>query len=204
MDVCQRLFPYREIIAISKDPQNVDLARPVSRFEPTVVREKDGKESSLQTFTHHLLCDDDGNYPAELRDGEMKVLNREMEREGFLHWYRNPKRTTQESIGVAYRFDDDCRIMHPNFVFFSEEYGNVAVDIVDPHGHFLADTLPKLVGLYDYAEAHASLYRRIEAVDVVSGKFRVLDLKKQEVRDAVRTATSAKSLYESAVAGDYK
>jgi type III restriction enzyme len=39
--------------------------------------------------------------------------------------------------------------------------------------------------------------RRIEAVAEVDGRFRVLDLKKPEVREAVANAASAKSVYAS-------
>ena len=43
----------------------------------------------------------------------------------------------------------------------------------------------------------------MEAVAEVGGKLRVLDLTRADVRKAVMEATSAESLYKSAVAGDY-
>lgn len=58
---------YRQIIALSTAPQDVDLAQPVSRFEPTKVREKDGVEIDIPTYKQHLLCDEQGSYPAELK-----------------------------------------------------------------------------------------------------------------------------------------
>ena len=77
------------------------------------------------------------------------------------------------------------------------------VDLVDPHGLHLADALPKLQGLAAYANEHANAYRRIEAVAEASGKLRVLDLTRADVRQAVLGASSAKSLFEGLLAADY-
>ena len=81
--------------------------------------------------------------------------------------------------------------------------GEIVADIIDPHGFHLADALPKLQGLARYAESHAETYRRIEAVAETNGKLRVLDLTREEVRRAVRSAGSAEALYRSAEACDY-
>lgn len=195
---------YRQIVALSTDPQDVDLVRPVSQFEPTTVRDKDGSETDIPTYEQHLLCDGEGLYPADLQQGwERTVLATEMERDGFKFWYRNPDRPSQDSLGIAYVDDGDTKIVRPDFIFFAEQDGEIVVDIVDPHGFHLADALPKLQGLARYAETHPQHYRRIEAVAEANGKLRVLDLTRDEVREAILDATSAASLYKSAVAGDY-
>lgn len=75
--------------------------------------------------------------------------------------------------------------------------------IVDPHGQFLADSLPKLVGLANYAEDRSSYYGRIEAVAKVGDDFRSLDLKNVGVRAEVHLGPSAKSLFEG-VKGESK
>ncbi len=67
----------------------------------------------------------------------------------------------------------------------------------------LADALPKLQGLAAYANEYADAYRRIEAVAEASGKLRVLDLTRADVRQAVLGASSAKSLFEGLLAADY-
>jgi hypothetical protein len=195
---------YRQISALSREPQDVDLARPVSWMEATAAREKDGTETKLPTYAQHLLCDDKGLYPVELNDWEKAVLKAETQREGFKFWYRNPNRPTQDSLGIAYVDGDETKIVRPDFLFFVElPDGAVAVDIVDPHSIHLADALPKLKGLARYAESHPQNYRRIEAVAEAGGKLRVLDLTRAEVRQAVMEASSAKSLYEGASAGNY-
>ena len=77
------------------------------------------------------------------------------------------------------------------------------MDLVDPHGLHLADALPKLQGLAEYAETYASSYRRIESVAEAGGKLRVLDLKCADVRQAIQEAASARMLYEGVLAEDY-
>ena len=194
---------YRQIVALSTDPQDVDLAQPVSRFEPTKAREKDGAETIIPTYKLHLLCDEHGFYPAELKTWEKAVLTAEMARDGFTFWYRNPDRPSQDSLGISYADGDDTKIVRPDFVFFAEQDGKVVVDLIDPHGFHLADALPKLQGLARYAETHSQFYRRIEAVAETGGKLRVLDLTRADVRKAVMEAKNAEALYKSAMAGDY-
>jgi type III restriction enzyme len=194
---------YRQIVALSKEPQDVDLARPLSRFEPTKAREKDGSETEIPTYERHLLCNEQGVYPAELKGWEHAVLTAEMQRVGFQFWYRNPDRPSQDSMGIAYAEGDETKIVRPDFIFFAEQDGEIVADIVDPHGFHLADALPKLQGLARYAEEHPQIYRRIEAVAKTDGRLRVLDLTQVVVREAVMTASGAEALYKGALAGDY-
>lgn len=194
---------YRQIVALSSEPQDVDLARPVSRFEPTKAREKGEAETNIPAYKQHLLCDEQGLYPAELGDWEKAVLDAEMQRAGFKFWYRNPDRPSQDSMGIAYTDGDETKIVRPDFIFFAEQDGKMVVDIVDPHGFHLADALPKLQGLARYAETHPDIFRRIEAVAEINGRLRRVDLTRTDVRQAVMAASSAEVLYKSAAAGDY-
>lgn len=194
---------YREIVEMSTEPQSVDLAKPESRYEATKAREKDN-EITFPTWKDHLLSDKDGKYPAELNQWERSVVEAESKRDGFRFWYRNPQQSGQSSLGIAYLEDDQFKITRPDFIFFAEEGGKVVVDLVDPHGLHLADALPKLQGLAAYANEHAGVYRRIQAVAEASGKLRALDLSRIEVRQAVLGASSAKSLFEGLLAADYE
>lgn len=193
---------YRQIIEMSTEPQSVDLVKPESRYEATKAREND-KETAFPIWKNHLLCDKTGKYPAELNEWEHTVVAAESKRIGFNFWYRNPQQPGQSSLGIAYVEDEQYKIVRPDFVFFAEQDGNVVVDLVDPHGLHLADALPKLQGLAKYGELYGSAYRRIESIAEVSGKFRVLDLTRPDVRQAVKDATSAKGLFEGVLASDY-
>lgn len=177
--------------------------RPEAKFEPTKARVND-TETALPTYKSHLLCDEEGNYPAEMNTWEVKVVETEMTREGFSFWYRNPKQPGQSSLGIAYLSGDQYGIVRPDFVFFAmQEDGTVVADIVDPHSLHLADALPKLQGLALYAETHSSVYRRIESVAEAMGKLRVVDLTKEDVRKGVAAANDAASLFTSELARDY-
>jgi len=201
----ERQEAYRQVSALSRQPQDIDLARPVSRMEATSVREIDGKEVNISTYGDHLLCDEDGRYPVALNEWESAVLKAEMLRPGFKFWYRNPDRPSQDSLGIAYEDGADTKIMRPDFMFFVElPNGEIVADIIDPHGTQFADSLPKLRGLARYAETHASDFRRIEAVAEADGKLRILDLTQADVRAAINAGTDASRLYTSLFARDYK
>src|SRR3546814_11300582 len=87
---------------MSADPQAIDLAAPRSRFERASVQHADGTVIDLPLFTSHLLCDENGAYPAELNSWEKAVVEKEMARPGFVAWYRNPAQASQDSLGISY------------------------------------------------------------------------------------------------------
>jgi type III restriction enzyme len=182
----------------------VDLVRSESRLENSKVREVDGTEHDLPTRRHHLLAASDGEFPVDLNGWENDVLDAEMAHPNFVAWYRNPPRSAQDSLAIAYTVGDGWKAIRPDFLIFSRRAdGSVAVSIVDPHGYHLGDALGKLRGLCAYAEQHAELLSRVDAVAKVGNTLRVLDLTSATVRQAVAGATDAKSLYEGTVANDY-
>ena len=187
---------------MSTEPQDVSLVRLESKFEMTKVRESD-RETALPTWKRHLLCDENGKYPAQLNDWETTVFETESKREGFAFWYRNPQYPGQSSLGIAYVEADQYKIVRPDFLFFAETDGKVVADLVDPHSLHLADALPKLQGLALYAEQHSHAYRRIESIAEVKGKLRILDLKRHDVQQAIATAKDAVSLFGGGLADDY-
>ncbi len=201
----ERQEAYRQVTEMSTEPQDVNLVKPISWMENTAVRES-GKETPIPTYKNHLMCDESGDFPALFRsDWEIKVLSAESARKGFLAWYRNPDRSSQDSLGIAYQDADTVKIVRPDFIFFSTPAGGrVVADIVDPHGTQYADALPKLKGLARYAATHPEVYRRIEAVAAVRGQLRALDLTNPKIQAAVKDADDAAALYGSDLAVDYK
>lgn len=194
---------YRQVREMSADPQDVDLVKPAGRFELTRVR-LNNVESALPTYPHHLLCDEHGQYPAELNNWEVKVLEAEMKRPGFRFWYRNPQQPGQSSLGIAYLSGEQYGIVRPDFIFMATaDDGSLVADLVDPHSLHLSDALPKLRGLAQYAETHPGAFRRIESVAEALGRLRVLDLKRADVRQAIAQADDAASLFKGSLAADY-
>lgn len=192
----ERQDVYREIRELSAHPLDVSLARPKAWLQPTTAKEANGTETALPRYGKHLLCDEDKLFPDELNIWERAVLKAELAVEGRVAWYRNPARPSQDSLGIVYDDGSELKIVRPDFVFFNQQAdGTVVADIVDPHGHHLADSLPKLRGLARYAEENGEIYGRIEAVSEVDGSYRRLDLMKPAVRSAVAGAASAKAAY---------
>jgi type III restriction enzyme len=200
----ERQDVYRQIKETSANPMDVDLARPSFWLQASTIRQADGAETPLPTFEKHLLCDERGLFPEDFNSWEGEVVRAELRRSDTIAWYRNPSRASQDSLGVVYEDAGDVKIVRPDFVFFVEQSdGNVSADIVDPHGIQFVDALAKLRGLAEYAETHATHYRRVDSVAKIGDTFRVLDLKDATVRSAVRSASSAKQLYESDAGNDY-
>ena len=196
---------YRDIRAMSADPLDVDLVRPKVWQQQTRAKNPDGQTGDLPKYEKHLMCDADGMFPDDLNPDEIAVLNAEMKRQGFKGWYRNPPGNSQESLGVSYELDGAIKIVRPDFICFSEiADGSIVADIVDPHGTYLSDALPKLQGLATYAEQHAGVYRRIDSIaKMPTGQFKVLDMTEASVREAVWNAATASSLFSGSLAYDY-
>ena len=94
--------------------------------------------------------------------------------------------------------------MHPDFIFFNEVGDKMVASIVDPHGHHLEDSLIKLQALAKFAEKFGAAFHRIEALAMVNGTMRVLDLQQEDVRSGILVSDKkALELYGSHLAVDY-
>jgi hypothetical protein len=198
----ERRAIYDEIVAMSRDPQRIDVPRPRVRAEET----EDGDGKLQPTRPGHLMAAENGEFPiGALNAWEKRVLEAEMARSDFLAWYRNPGRASDDSLAIAYKDGKgNWRRMCPDFVFFYGDEHDVRVSIVDPHGFHLGDALSKLRGLTDYAEQYGAEFHRIESVaEIGGGTVRVLDLKVAAVREAIRDAADAEALYHSDIASNY-
>ena len=196
---------YDDILAMSSKPQRISLIKPKVRQEDTKKRDSEGKEMPLPTRAKHLLADSNGAFPINLNEWETAVLDMEMARPGFCAWYRNPSRACKESLSISYEPEPGEYLPFcPDFIFFvQKDDGKIVADIVDPHGFYLADALPKLLGLARFAETYGDDFHRIEAVAKVGEKLRVLDLTKPNVRKAVNECANSENLYMSEYAQDY-
>lgn len=195
---------YERLEGMSLVPERIMLALPRKAQAETKERDADGNERDLPTSTTHLLVATDGTYPLALNAWEQKVLATEEKRTGFAGWYRNPERAIKESLAIPYEDNHAWKALRPDFVFFVETEHGVVADIVDPHGTHLSDALPKLKGLAQFAEKYGDEFRRIESVAEAGGRLRVLDIKRNAVREAIAHAIDAGSLYSSDMADDYK
>ena len=120
--------------------------------------------------------------------------------------YRYPsKRPSGDALAITYQNSRGLwRRMCPDFLFFHGDSEQTKVSIVDPHGHHLADALPKLRGLAAFAAKHGAFFHRIESVArMPDGTLRVLDFMDSFTRKAIAEADDAQALYRSDQATDY-
>ena len=102
-----------------------------------------------------------------------------------------------------------CVIHSPTYPYTTSRsrrnVGSIAADLIDPHGAFLADALPKLKGLAAYAASHEGVYRRIEAIDEFDGQLKSLDLTNPDVRKAIEAyeGDTAAGFYQGEQGQDY-
>lgn len=196
---------YERLEGMSTEPERISMVTPKAGQAETKVREADGSERVLPAFRDHLMVDAAGDFPADLNNWEQKVLETEASRNGYVGWWRNPDRGVKESLAIAYATPSrEWKALRPDFIFFAEGQNGVVADLVDPHGYHLSDAMPKLRGLADFVEKYGDEFRRIESVAETNGVYRVLDLKRDQVRAAIRQVEDAKSLYESDLASDYR
>ena len=93
--------------------------------------------------------------------------------------------------------------MCPDFLFFHGDSENTKVSIVDPHGHHLADALPKLCGRAQFAATHGESFHRVESVaQMKDGTLRVLDLTDPHIRETIKEAEDTETLYLDVGAND--
>lgn len=204
----ERQQVFENVRALAANPQVTTLHRPRTRIEDFAVPGADGLLEWVEapTVAKHLMSDGQGMFPiGSLNDWEQDVVRAELMRPDAVGWYRNPSRPAVDSLGVVYRDDlGNWRSMHPDFIFFNEIGGEVKASIVDPHGHHLEDSMVKLRALADFARDFGDRFHRIEALDKVGDKMKLLDLKDSDTRAAIRVwAGSVEALYSEPIARNY-
>ena len=163
---------------------------------------KDGNGDDLARYAGHLYADETGMFPVDLNDWERRVVEAELERDGFVAWYRNPGSATPASLRIAFQNDgEEWASLQPDFIIVSRRGdGTLGASIVDPHGDYLADARAKLQALARFAGQFSDQFVRIESVaEVEDGSLRVLDLADPAVRAAVLAFEGGKvtALYQS-------
>ena len=72
----------------------------------------------LPKFEKHVLCDEGGLFPFVYDSSwELEIIIAEIGVSNSVSWYRNPKSPKPESLGIAYDYDGEGKIMRPDFPF---------------------------------------------------------------------------------------
>ena len=165
---------YEPVKRETRDPELTDLVFPATKVVSDATRWK-----------MHMLADENGLFPADLKGWEAQVLEKELADTDLVGWYRNPTGGSA-SLRVPYKASRFDRALYPDFILFHRTEVGIRPSIVDPHGFHLADASAKLKGLAQYAEVHTADFDRIEAVAEIDGGLLALDLRSSSVRDAIR------------------
>lgn len=186
-----------QIKITGSDPTSEYIMSPHSFSQKSSIRLADGSEELLPKYENHIYCDEDGYFPEYLNDLEKSVINYELRRPDVVGWYRNQPKGPLSFLGIVYCDGDKKRIMQPDFIVFSRDSnGSVRPSIVDPHGIYLDDALPKLVGLANYADQHGKTFLRIQSVTKAGNRVMCIDMTDSHTRDVVRAAKSISEIFE--------
>ncbi|WP_419044611.1 DEAD/DEAH box helicase [Enorma massiliensis] len=167
-------------------------------------------EDADESYPKHIVQREDGLCPLSLNDDEKAVVKRELARERTVAFYRNPSNMSPQVFSIPYTAPDGRKAVHPDFIFFvRDEDGVIRPSIIDPHGSFLSDAVPKLRGYIEYLREYPDVFKQVLAVDGFgtgeNRRYRSLNLLRPEVQEAIMSFTgdSAEELYRSDVARDY-
>lgn len=171
------------------DPSKTRLALPDS------IRAR--RDARSVDWPHHLYVDADDQYPDRLNRWESDAIEAELARpDALVCWLRNRARG-RASIAIPYtKSNGEVAPMYPDFLVFHRTGDRVTVDIVDPHGLHLEDAPAKARALAEYAQKHGSAFGRILMMvyDQDADRRVILDLRKIQIRNQVRTVTTAAHL----------
>ena len=162
-----------------------------------------------ERYPRHIIQDVDGLCPLELNDYEDAVVKRELARERTVAFYRNPSNNSPQVFSFPYSAANGIQSCRPDFIFFIRDNdGNIRPSIIDPHGTYLADTMPKLKGYVAYLREFPGVFAQVRFIGILeSGECRSLNLLKQDVQDAILGFTgdeSAKLLADERYSNRYE
>lgn len=203
----------QKIMSGNRAPERSDITLP----------DKDKVTVHPESFKKHVLVTDDGTFPIKVNGWEREVIKAEAQHSYC--WYRNPSSATEAALRIPYdeagtlrdegvTKDKKWKSLQPDFVFIHEgDNGTFVPSVVDPHGSWINDALPKLKALAEYAQRcldseTGNPFARIDAIAENAHKELVtLDMTEEHVRAAVLayTGTQAKDLYnDTAITTKYQ
>jgi type III restriction enzyme len=143
---------------------NLGIPETISQKTETLNKET-GLVEELPLYAGHLYALPDTKlYPETFTGWEESVLEAEQSSGTLLGWYRNPVGGSH-ALSVHYLDSEVSKNLYPDFLFFHDDGDDgVAVDLVDPHNHSLANTAPKWAALARYVREHDGDFRRAAIV----------------------------------------
>lgn len=184
-------------------------SRLVTRMQwPEVVNVK----SSDRRWQKHIVQEEDGLCPLDLNEDEAFVVTHELARERTVAFYRNPSESMSPlAFSIPYLSPVGWKAVHPDFIFFVRDAeGTIRPSIIDPHGAYLADALPKLKGYVEYLREYPTVFLQALSVssfgDGPDKAYRSLNLLRPEVQDAIMgfAGDTVEELYRGSLSHRYE
>lgn len=138
----------------------------------------------------HIVQEEDGLCPLSLNEDETYVVKRELARPRTVAFYRNPSESLSPlAFSIPYNAPGGRKAVHPDFIFFVRDHGDtIRPSLIDPHGSYLADAIPKLKGYVEYLRDYPDTFIQvlsISSLNDVPDKYRSLNLLDPAVQDAI-------------------
>lgn len=161
--------------------------------------DNDGKK-----YENHLFINQDIGYAKiKLNEWESEVLDKEIKRDDFVCWFRNPPRA-HYALCIPCEIDGETKATYPDFLIIRRDLKNpeeFIVDILEPHNPHFSDTLGKAQGFAKYAEENDKKIGRIQLIKKeqnIGGNscFKRLDLAKSATREKVLKARDHRDLLD--------
>ncbi|WP_291290243.1 DEAD/DEAH box helicase family protein [Enorma sp.] len=159
----------------------------------------------------HIVQEEDGLCPLDLNDDETYVVSRELERSRTVAFYRNPAESMSPlAFSIPYTSPVGRKAVHPDFIFFIRDAeGAIRPSIIDPHGSYLADAVPKLKGYVEYLREYPDTFIQALSISSLSegpDRFRSLNLLDPKVQDAIMgfDGDMAEELYRCPLSHKYE
>ena len=145
-------------------------------------------------YDNHLFVDDNGT--ARIKwdsDLERDTLKQEQRRKDFFCWLRNEKQKPWALCLPRQDEHNEPKNFFPDMLIFRRNAGSYVVDILEPHRADLTDNLSKAKALANYA-ANNPIVGRVELIRQDQNFLRRLDMKRDEVREKVLSASTTAEL----------
>ena len=145
----------------------------------------------------HLYCDADGKFSADLNGWEKELLAVEMEKKDFVCWLRNLDRRDW-AFCVPYEMGG-IKPFYPDFAIVRKTNKGFVVDILEPHNDAYVDTVPKAIGLAEFAEEHGGEFGRLIIARKHGDKWQFADMNDKATRERtkkIKSPNDLKSLFD--------
>ena len=209
-DLLEQYGPYRDEILDEDAKESWDriegntkpyVERNLNIHAAVTRQNKDNK-----AYAKHIISDNEGWAYFKLNDLEENVLFTELKSARTVAWYRNQPNNLQASLAIAYELNGEWTNMYPDFLFFRKVGDTVKCAIVDPHGDWMGDSIARLQGYVMYLKDHPDMFSMVLAVTSEGSACRYLDLKQEDVQDAIMsfTGNTAKTLFTGPLSKEYR